>query len=63
MRAPHRSWLSRRPQLSESIVGQGLVVEGKFEGNGSIRLAGRLKGQVVVTGDVTVDPNGAIEAT
>jgi cytoskeletal protein CcmA (bactofilin family) len=46
---------------AESIVGQGLVIEGTFEGNGSIRLAGRLKGQVVITGDVTVDPDGAIE--
>jgi cytoskeletal protein CcmA (bactofilin family) len=46
---------------AESIVGQGLVIEGQLEGNGSIRLAGRLKGQVVITGDVTVDPDGAIE--
>jgi cytoskeletal protein CcmA (bactofilin family) len=48
-------------QEAESVVGQGLVIEGKVEGNGSIRLLGRLKGQVAVTGDVTVDPVGAIE--
>src|SRR5262245_17052934 len=46
---------------AESIVGQGLIIEGKLEGNGSIRLAGRLRGQVVITGDVTVDADGAIE--
>lgn len=48
-------------KAAESIVGQGLVIEGKIEGNGSIRLLGRLKGEVAVTGDVTVDPDGAIE--
>jgi cytoskeletal protein CcmA (bactofilin family) len=48
-------------KLAESVVGQGLIIEGKVEGNGSIRLAGRLKGQVAVTGDVTVDPDGMIE--
>jgi cytoskeletal protein CcmA (bactofilin family) len=46
---------------AESIVGQGLVIEGKVEGDGSLLLIGRLKGQVAVTGDVTVDPDGAIE--
>jgi cytoskeletal protein CcmA (bactofilin family) len=46
---------------SESVVGQGLVIEGKVEGNGSIRLLGRLKGHVVVSGDVTVDPDGTVE--
>jgi cytoskeletal protein CcmA (bactofilin family) len=45
----------------ESIVGPGLVIEGKLEGNGSIRLAGRVKGQVAINGDVTVDPDGTIE--
>jgi cytoskeletal protein CcmA (bactofilin family) len=48
-------------KAAESIVGQGLFIEGKLEGHGSIRLAGRLKGQVAVTGDVTVDPDGTIE--
>jgi cytoskeletal protein CcmA (bactofilin family) len=46
---------------AESVVGQGLVIEGKVEGNGSIRLLGRLKGHVAVSGDVTVDPDGTVE--
>jgi cytoskeletal protein CcmA (bactofilin family) len=46
---------------AESVVGQGLVIEGKVEGNGSIRLLGRLKGHVAVSGDVTVDPDGSVE--
>jgi cytoskeletal protein CcmA (bactofilin family) len=46
---------------AESIVGPGLVIEGKLEGNGNIRLAGRVKGQVATTGNVTVDPDGTIE--
>ena len=46
---------------AESIVGPGLVIEGKLAGNGSIRLAGRVKGEVAITGNVTVDPDGTIE--
>jgi cytoskeletal protein CcmA (bactofilin family) len=46
---------------AESVLGQGLVIEGKVEGNGSIRLLGRLKGRVAVSGDVTVDPDGTVE--
>ena len=46
---------------TESVVGHGLVIEGKVEGNGSIRLLGRLKGQVFVTGEVIVDPDGTVE--
>jgi cytoskeletal protein CcmA (bactofilin family) len=45
----------------ESVVGQGLVIEGKVAGNGSIRLLGRLKGHVAVSGDVIVDPDGTVE--
>jgi len=50
---------SMKPE--ESIVGSGLLIEGKLEGNGSIRLAGCLKGQIIVTGDVTVEPDGTVE--
>jgi cytoskeletal protein CcmA (bactofilin family) len=48
-------------QGEESVVGQGLVIEGKVEGNGSIRLLGRLKGHVAVSGNVIVDPDGTVE--
>jgi cytoskeletal protein CcmA (bactofilin family) len=45
----------------ESIVGEGLVIEGQLKGNGNIRLAGHIKGQIVISGDLTVDPNGTLE--
>ena len=31
-------------KLSESILAAGLTIEGKIEGNGNIRVAGRFKG-------------------
>ena len=46
---------------SESIVGAGLSIEGKLEGTGSVRVAGRFKGTVNVNGDVRVEPGAAIE--
>jgi cytoskeletal protein CcmA (bactofilin family) len=46
---------------SESVVHPGLVIEGKLEGDGSLRLAGQVKGQLTFTGDVTIERDGAVE--
>ena len=36
------------PKGSESILAAGLTIEGKIEGNGNIRVAGRFKGNINV---------------
>ena len=41
---------------SESILSAGLTIEGKIEGNGNIRVAGRFKGNVNVKGELTIEP-------
>jgi cytoskeletal protein CcmA (bactofilin family) len=46
---------------SESVVHPGLVIEGKIEGEGSLRLSGQMKGQLSFTGDVTIERDGAVE--
>lgn len=46
---------------SESVLAHGLMFEGKIEGDGSLRLAGRVTGQLKVTGQVTVERGGSIE--
>jgi cytoskeletal protein CcmA (bactofilin family) len=48
-------------KLSESVLAAGLTIEGKIEGNGNIRVAGRFKGNVNVKGELTIEPGAAIE--
>lgn len=49
------------PKGSESILAAGLTIEGKIEGNGNIRVAGRFKGNVNVKGELTIEPGAAID--
>lgn len=48
-------------KLSESIVAAGLTIEGKIEGSGNIRVAGRFKGHVNVKGELTIEPGATID--
>jgi cytoskeletal protein CcmA (bactofilin family) len=49
------------PKGSESILSAGLTIEGKIEGNGNIRVAGRFKGHVNVKGELTIEPGASID--
>jgi cytoskeletal protein CcmA (bactofilin family) len=53
---------ARRPAtggpVKESLIAADVTIEGKIEGAGHIRIAGRFKGDVNVEGNVTVE-NGA----
>ncbi len=50
-----------RTTLSDSILAAGLTIEGKIEGEGNVRIAGRFKGNIIVKGEVTIEPGAAIE--
>jgi cytoskeletal protein CcmA (bactofilin family) len=39
----------------ESIIGADLTIEGKIDGSGHIRIAGRFKGDVSVEGNLTIE--------
>jgi cytoskeletal protein CcmA (bactofilin family) len=39
----------------ESVIAADITIEGKIEGNGHVRLAGRFKGDVHIQGDLTID--------
>ena len=39
----------------ESVIAAGLVIEGKIEGSGSVRIAGRFKGDVRIDGNFTIE--------
>lgn len=42
-------------QQKESLISADLTIEGKIEGSGHVRIAGRFKGDVQVQGNVTIE--------
>ncbi len=60
------SQTDRHPENKESLIAPGLTIEGKIEGTGHVRIAGRFKGEVSVNGDLTIERgahiNGGIRA-
>lgn len=40
---------------AESVIGADLTIEGKIDGSGHIRIAGRFKGDVTVEGNLTIE--------
>ena len=47
---------NERPAAKESVIAADLAIEGKIEGAGHVRLAGRFKGDVHVDGNLTIEP-------
>jgi cytoskeletal protein CcmA (bactofilin family) len=47
---------------ADSVIGPGLLIEGKIEGDGDIHIAGNFKGDVRVNGDVTVEHGARVSA-
>ena len=40
---------------TESLIAADIMIEGKIEGSGSVRIAGKFKGDVNVQGDLTIE--------
>jgi cytoskeletal protein CcmA (bactofilin family) len=55
----HAATVSAKP--SESVLSAGLTIEGKIEGSGNVRVAGRFKGNINVKGEFTVDSGASID--
>ncbi|WP_119717906.1 bactofilin family protein [Cognatilysobacter tabacisoli] len=57
---------SAEPMAKESLIASDLTIEGKIQGAGHIRIAGKFKGDVHVDGDLTVEVgakvNGGVRA-
>jgi cytoskeletal protein CcmA (bactofilin family) len=43
------------PPSAESVVAADITIEGKIEGGGSVRIAGKFKGDVSIQGDLTIE--------
>src|SRR3954449_2055118 len=50
----------RSREQKESVLAAGLTIDGKIEGVGHVRVAGRFKGDVNVDGDLTIDSGAKI---
>ena len=46
----------------ESVIASDLTIEGKIEGSGHVRIAGRFKGDIKVQGNLTVDKGAKVSA-
>ena len=44
----------------ESIIAADLTIEGKIEGSGHVRIAGKFKGDVKVQGNLTIEPGAKV---
>ncbi len=52
---PRRSPSPARGEMRESVIASDITIEGKIDGTGHIRLAGRFKGDVNIQGDLTIE--------
>ncbi len=48
---------------SESFVAPDVVIEGRVEGEGTLRVAGRVTGEVVLAGSIIVEPGAVVDAS
>ena len=53
--ASHRAVPRERGEGGESVIAANLSIEGKIEGSGNVRMAGRFKGDVRIDGNFTMD--------
>lgn len=57
---PVRTTARVAPVERESVIAPELTIEGKIEGSGHVRIAGKFKGDVNVTGNLTIEPNASL---
>ena len=53
--------VSTTAKPSESVLSAGLTIEGKIEGTGNLRFAGRVKGNINVKGEFTIEPGASVD--
>jgi cytoskeletal protein CcmA (bactofilin family) len=55
------SALKEHTDMKESIIAAGLSIEGKINGNGHVRVAGKFKGDIQVDGNLHIDGGARVE--
>jgi len=51
---------SAQRDAKETVIAENLAIEGKIEGAGNVRVAGRFKGDVHVEGNLTIDQGAKV---
>jgi cytoskeletal protein CcmA (bactofilin family) len=54
--SPRRPTPKSSSEGGESVIAANLTIEGKIEGSGNVRMAGRFKGDVRIDGNFTIEP-------
>jgi cytoskeletal protein CcmA (bactofilin family) len=64
--APVPPIVSRRESMPrdryESVLGSGVSIEGKMEGNGDVRIAGKFKGDIEIKGNLNIQKGAHLTA-
>ena len=47
--------------MKESLIASGLTIEGKINGKGHVRVAGRFKGDIQIEGNLHIDAGARVE--
>ncbi|MCP5471242.1 MAG: polymer-forming cytoskeletal protein [Sinobacteraceae bacterium] len=58
--APAAARAAVRAVERESVIAPELTIEGKIEGSGNVRIAGKFKGDVNVNGNLTIETNASL---
>jgi cytoskeletal protein CcmA (bactofilin family) len=53
--SPRRPTPKVASELGESVIAANITIEGKIEGSGNVRIAGRFKGDVRIDGNFSID--------
>jgi cytoskeletal protein CcmA (bactofilin family) len=59
-RSQHFNGSSTQVEKRDSIIGPGVVIDGKIQADGDLRMAGSVKGDVQVKGILSIEPGGRI---
>jgi cytoskeletal protein CcmA (bactofilin family) len=53
---------STQMDRQESVLGSGVTIEGKMEGNGDVRVAGKFKGDIQIKGNLNIQKGAHLTA-
>jgi cytoskeletal protein CcmA (bactofilin family) len=57
---PAPAYRAERSETKESLIASDITIEGKIEGSGHVRIAGRFKGDVNVQGDLSIEKDAKV---
>lgn len=49
-----------KPAVAESVVATGLIIDGKIQGTGHLRIAGQFNGDIHVDGNLSIEPGAKV---